>query len=116
MGMDNKLNEEQVVGKVKEILAEVTGLEVNEIGLDSRLRRDLGLDSIDKCVLTYMVEDEFDIILPDQNAHNFKTVRDVVKHICKELEIEPSQKVKKSKTCQKTDDAEKPEKPVYFLI
>jgi acyl carrier protein len=49
--------------------------------LNSNLYEDLGLDSLDRYELLYLTEGEFDIILEDEKANEFETIRDVCDYI-----------------------------------
>ena len=42
------------------------------------LKADLGLNSLDLVNLACVVEDEFDIEIPDRNIKDFRTVKDVL--------------------------------------
>jgi len=47
----------------------------------SKLVEELGADSLDVVELIMAFEDEFDIVLPDEDIAGFKTVGDVVNYI-----------------------------------
>lgn len=53
--------EAEVFEKVRDILAEVTGLEKEEISSESRLMQDLGIESFDIVDLNLKIEEVFDI-------------------------------------------------------
>ena len=46
--------------------------------MDSRIRKDLGADSLTILQLLLKIEDEYDIRIPDEELANFGTVGDVV--------------------------------------
>ena len=48
------------------------------INEDMDLKADLGLNSLDLVNLACVVEDEFDIEIPDRNIKDFRTVKDVL--------------------------------------
>ena len=74
----NALSSEEVVAKVKQIIAEV--LKVNEAGItpQSKIVEDLGADSLDKVSLLMMLEDQFGKQISDDDAKLLVTVDDVL--------------------------------------
>ncbi len=67
--------------KVKEIVAEQLGKDVNEIAPTASFIDDLGADSLDIVELVMKMEEEFGIEIPDEEAEKIKTVNDVVEYI-----------------------------------
>ena len=67
--------------KLKEIIAEVLNVDVNEITKDTTFVDDLGADSLDIVELLMALEEEFDIEIPDEEAEKLVTVGDVVDYI-----------------------------------
>ncbi len=67
--------------KVKEIVAEQLGKDVNEITTNAAFIDDLGADSLDIVELVMKMEEEFGIEIPDEEAEKIKTVNDVVEYI-----------------------------------
>ena len=67
--------------KVKEIVAEQLGKDVNEITTTASFIDDLGADSLDIVELVMKMEEEFGIEIPDEEAEKIKTVNDVVEYI-----------------------------------
>lgn len=67
--------------KVKEIVAEQLGKDVNEITTNASFIDDLGADSLDIVELVMKMEEEFGIEIPDEEAEKIKTVNDVVDYI-----------------------------------
>ena len=59
-------------------------MENSEINKDSDLKADLGLSSFDLAELACVVEDEFDIEIPNRAIKDFKTVGDVISFIEKQ--------------------------------
>ena len=64
--------------KVKALLAEQLEIDENEIQLDSSFVEDLGADSLDVVEMLMILEEEFDVTVPDEDAEKFQTVKDVV--------------------------------------
>ena len=64
--------------KVKEILARQLRVSPDKITMDAQIRRDLGADSVDILQLLMRLEDDYGIVIPDQELIKFETVGDVV--------------------------------------
>lgn len=67
--------------KVKEKIAEQLGIDEEEITLESQIVDDLDADSLDVIELLMMLEEEFDIEIPDSDLDQLNTVGDVVEYI-----------------------------------
>lgn len=67
--------------RVCEVLAQQLGTEENEIMPESRLKEDLGADSLDMVELIMAMEEEFDVDIPDEEAQNIRTVADAVNYV-----------------------------------
>jgi acyl carrier protein len=67
--------------KVREIVAEQLGKDVNEVTVNASFIDDLGADSLDIVELVMKMEEEFGIEIPDEEAEKIKTVNDVVEYI-----------------------------------
>ncbi|MFA6941233.1 MAG: acyl carrier protein [Clostridiaceae bacterium] len=74
------------VEKVKEIIANQLGADVEEITLDSSFADDLNADSLDLVELLVALEEEYDISIPDEDISNLQTVGDVVDYIKNHIE------------------------------
>ena len=70
-----------VFEKVKEIIAEELGIELEEIKLDSDLSEDLGADSLDAIELIMEIETQFDVEIADSEATKIKLVSDIVDYL-----------------------------------
>lgn len=70
-----------VFDKVRELIAEELGIELDEIKLDSDLTDDLGADSLDAIELIMEVESQFDVEIADSDATNIKRVSDIVNYL-----------------------------------
>lgn len=67
--------------KLTQIIRENTGNNEITINENTVLLADLGLNSLDLLNLVCIVEDEFDIEIPDRIVWQLKTVGDVMKFI-----------------------------------
>ncbi len=63
--------------KIQAMLAEALNLPVEKVTPDSKIVEDLGADSLDVVELLSRLEDEFGIIIPDDEVENLVTVGDV---------------------------------------
>lgn len=67
--------------KLTEIIREQTGDDSITIDRDSVLLADLGMNSFDLINLVCVLEDEFEVEIPDRVIGDFKTVGDVMDYI-----------------------------------
>ena len=67
--------------KLQEILAKQLNISKENIKPESRLLEDLNADSLDFVELLMTVEDEFNVIITDEDAKTLKTIDDVCKFI-----------------------------------
>lgn len=74
-----------MLDKLIELIKENTGEETLNINEDTVLMSDLGLSSLDLINIAYLVEEEFDIEIPDRAIVNFKTVGDVITFVEKTM-------------------------------
>ena len=70
--------------EVKAILAKQLRRDPEQITLDSDIKKDLGADSLDILQLLMRMEDDYGIVIPDQELAGFKTVGDVVAFLDKQ--------------------------------
>lgn len=73
-----------VEGTVKIMLAEQLGVQDDEIKPESTLEA-LGADSLDLVEIAMATEDEFEIVIPDEQFEMVKTVGQLVECITKHL-------------------------------
>lgn len=64
--------------QVKEILARQLRVSPDRVTIDAQIKRDLGADSVDILQLLMRLEDDYGIVIPDQELAKFETVGDVV--------------------------------------
>ena len=69
------------VEKLKKIVAEVLNVDENEITMDSTFVDDLGADSLDIFQIIMGIEEEFDIVIPQEVEENISSVADAVEQI-----------------------------------
>ena len=73
-----------MLDRLTELIRENTGDDNITINEDTVLMADLGLSSLDLINIAYLVEEEFDIEIPDRAIQDFKTVGDVIQFIEKQ--------------------------------
>ena len=64
--------------KIVKMIANKLGKKAEDIKLESRLIEDLGADSLDIVEMLMMLEDEYGITIPDQDAIKLSTIGDIV--------------------------------------
>ena len=63
--------------KIQAMLAEALNLPLEKVAPDAKIVEDLGADSLDVVELLSQLEDEFGIIIPDDEVEGLITVADV---------------------------------------
>jgi NADH dehydrogenase (ubiquinone) 1 alpha/beta subcomplex 1 len=58
-----------------------------ELTLDTHLINDLGLDSLDHVEVIMAIEDEFSFEIPDGDAENLMTPRQIYQYICDKMDV-----------------------------
>ncbi|MDV3166239.1 MAG: acyl carrier protein ['Waltheria sp.' little leaf phytoplasma] len=67
--------------KIQKIISEQLSLSEDLIQLDTKLKEDLAMDSIDAVNLTIQLEKNFNIKISDEQLQQFKSVKDIVVYI-----------------------------------
>jgi len=67
--------------KVKDIIVDNIGLDVEEIKDDSNFKNDLGFDSLDEIELVMEIEKEFSINLPDGELENINIFSECINYL-----------------------------------
>jgi acyl carrier protein len=70
-----------VAEKVKKIIVEQLGVDEAEVTPDASFVEDLGADSLDTVELIMVLEEEFGIEIPDEDAEKIVHVKDAVQYI-----------------------------------
>ena len=70
--------------EVRKILAKQLRKSVEEITLESKIKKDLGADSLDILQLLMKFEDEYGIAIPDEELAKFESVGEVVAFLDKQ--------------------------------
>lgn len=72
-----------VYEKMAKILAEIVGIDSEDIRPETELTREYGITAIDVAKLVIECEKAFKIIIHDEDVHNFRCVKDLVKYVKK---------------------------------
>ncbi|MBQ8375084.1 MAG: acyl carrier protein [Clostridia bacterium] len=69
--------------KIQAMLAEALNLSLDKVTPDAKIVEDLGADSLDVVELLSRLEDEYGIMIPDDEVENLVTVADVAAELDK---------------------------------
>ena len=72
---------EEVVRRVKDLIAESLGVNPTEVVSTASFIDDLGADSLDIVELVMAIEKEFNVEIPDEDAEKITTVQDAIDYI-----------------------------------
>lgn len=73
--------DQEILDKVKEMVASQLGKSQDEISPESSFIEDLGADSLDLVELIMSMEDEFGLEISDEDAESIITVQDAINFI-----------------------------------
>lgn len=69
--------------KVRDVIAQQTGISPEEIKMESSFVEDLNIDSLDLVELIMALEDEYGVEFSEEDAEQIKTIGDIVHYITK---------------------------------
>ncbi len=72
---------ETIEEKVREIIANQLGVELDEVVPEASFVDDLGADSLDLVELIMAMEEKFGVEVPDEEAEKMRTVKDTINYI-----------------------------------
>ena len=75
------MSDKSIEARVKDIIVDQLGVNVDQVTLEAKFVEDLGADSLDTVELVMAFEEEFDIEVPDEEAEKLQSVGDVVTYI-----------------------------------
>jgi len=78
--------DEEIRARVENTIVNVLKIDAAELGVDQRIREDLGADSLDSVTLVMALEDEFGGSINDDDAKSLATVGDVITYISRRAE------------------------------
>jgi acyl carrier protein len=67
--------------KVREIIANELGVEMEKVTDEASFVEDLGADSLDTVELVMAFEEEFGVEIPDEDAEQMQTVGDAIRYL-----------------------------------
>ncbi|MBQ6830931.1 MAG: acyl carrier protein [Clostridia bacterium] len=70
-----------VLEKLKALLADQFGVDVDSITAETDIMEDLGADSLDVVDMLMSLEEEFDVEIPDEEIEKLRKVGDVAAYI-----------------------------------
>ncbi len=72
---------DELFEKLKKIIVEKLEVAEAKVTLDSKIREDLGADSLDTYELLYAIEEDLGITIPEDKATEFEKVGDVLNYL-----------------------------------
>ena len=66
---------------VKQFLVEELRVNADAIKPEAELAGDLGINSLELADLVYLCEERFNVVIDDEDLHNFTTVGDIVAYL-----------------------------------
>lgn len=66
---------------IKKFLVEELHVNADDVTMEAELAADLGVNSIELFELVSLCEEKFNIVIDDEDLHNFNTVGDVVTYL-----------------------------------
>ena len=72
---------EETVGKIKSLIAEQLGVNIEKVTDDASFVEDMGADSLDTVELVMALEEEYGVDIPDEDVEKVTTVKDVIAYI-----------------------------------
>lgn len=75
------MNKEEILAKVKNVVAEKLNVGEDQVTTDAKFVEDLGADSLDQVELIMALEDEFALKIPEEEAEKLETVGSAIDYI-----------------------------------
>ena len=66
---------------LKKFLVDELHVKAEDVTMESELAGDLGINSLELADLVYLCEEKFNVVIDDEDLHNFTTVGDVVRYL-----------------------------------
>ena len=66
---------------LKKFLVDELHVNAEDVTMEAELSGDLGINSLELADLVYACEEKFDVVIDDEELHNFNTVGDVVRYL-----------------------------------
>ena len=91
--------------RVKKILAENLSVDESRIVPNAKIMDDLGADSLTLAEITFALEEEFKVMIPDDQTEKLETLADVVDCIKNASEAKETEEAGTAKTAEKPSPA-----------
>jgi acyl carrier protein len=78
-------NKDAVVAKVIDLIATHLNVSPGDVKPDNAFIDDLGMDSLDIVDFVMLIEKEFDVEIPDEDAERISTVQDAIDYLVDHL-------------------------------
>ena len=75
------MEKEEIFNKVVDVLVEQLGVEKENVKKESEIMTDLGADSLDVVDVVQVLEEEFNVKVPNTDIEKLKTVEDITNYI-----------------------------------
>jgi acyl carrier protein len=79
------MTKEEVLAKVKAVVAEKLNVGEDQVTTEARFVEDLGADSLDQVELIMALEDDFELKIPEEEAEQLNTVGTAIDYIMSKL-------------------------------
>ena len=66
---------------LKQFLVDELRVNPDDVTMEAELAADLGINSLELADLVYLCEERFNVVIDDEDLHNFNTVGDVVNYL-----------------------------------
>jgi acyl carrier protein len=80
------MERQELEDKVRKVLAENLGRDMEEVTLEARLEEDLDADSLDLVEAVLALEEELGVKIPEEEMESVKTVREAVDLVSGKIE------------------------------
>lgn len=67
--------------ELKKFLVDELRVNPDDVTMEAELTTDLGINSLELADLVYLCEEKFNIVIDDEELHNFNIVGDIVRYL-----------------------------------
>ena len=91
--MSSQETELNTFARVKDIVAQQLGVDKKQVTLEAHFSSNLGADSLDTVELVMAIEEEFNIVIPDEDAEKIATLGQAVEFIENQINSHDDKKI-----------------------